>query len=224
MCRLAIPLSPTLRRAVPVLGAAVILFAAGCSTNTSASATTTPSTDTSAQADATSATTVPETTTSTVAESTTTTPSTATTTAPPASDTAAELQAVTEAAEMFVPAAEAARGVAGGSPNPNHPDLQRWLADPVLGIFEQSLTSTALLGQTYVGTSPYRLLDSPSPDGDLYRVDLCLFGTTQLLDRDGNEVLGAGTEPDLFELVLTETEAGWATSEFIRIEGVACEV
>lgn len=223
MCRLAIPLSPTLRRAVPVLGAAVILFAAGCSTNTSASATTTPSTDTSAQADATSATTVPETTTSTVAESTTTTPSTATTTAPPASDTAAELQAVTEAAEMFVPAGDAAWGAPGGSPNPDHPELQRWYADPVLGIFETSLASAALLGQTTEVTSQYRLLDGPVPKGDQYTFGLCILSPA-VYNADGSVLSVEQSVPGLFEIVLTETDAGWATSDFILIEGAPCEV
>ena len=204
--------------------AAVVVAVSACSGSSSADpgplvTTTSPSTTAVTES-------VPSTTVAPPTSAPTTTPPT---TAPAATTTSTvppEEAAAREAAEMFVPAADAAWGVdPAGLPNPEHPDLHRWVAPPVRDNYERTLRTAAELGRYAAGETHFRILgDVVAQEDGSYWAALCMFEDAAVFEADGTVQSPPSTEPRLFRLVLVETEVGWATSEFIRIDGETCEL
>ena len=203
--------------------AAVVVAVSACSGSSSADpapvTTTAPSTTAVTES-------VPSTTVAPPTSAPTTTPPT---TAPAATTTSTvppEEAAAREAAEMFVPVTDAAWGIDPvGSPNPEHPELQRWVAPPVRDNFERSLRTADELGRYAEGETYFEILgDVVAQEDGSYWAALCMFEDAAVFEADGTVQSPVATQPQLYRLVLVETEAGWATSEFIRIEGETCDL
>ncbi len=220
MRRLIQPRRLTTRQmALGLVAAVAMAGCSGSSADTGPVVTTIPAlTTVESTAPVTASTVTSTTTTSITAPPTTEVPTT--TTLPP------EEAAAREAAEMFVPATDAAWGIVPvGTPNAQHPELLRWVAPPVLDNIQRTLETAAELGRYSEGESTFEILGDLRAQGDgSFWAAFCLFEDNAVFEADGTVQSPPATEPQLYRLVLVETEAGWATSEFIRIDGETCEL